>query len=73
MNVLAIWKVKAESTNKFCEEMRNKGIRKDSPATLMNLFAGHNFFYETDESFGDVTEESALRIAKSCNLSIKEF
>lgn len=73
MKVLAIWKVPAQSTGYFKQEMRKKGIRQDSPATLMNTLAGFNYFYETEESFGDITEETALRIAKNNLLNISNF
>lgn len=73
MKVLAIWKVPAQSTGTFKQEMRRKVKRQDSPATLLNTLAGFNYFYETEESFGDITEETALRIAKNNQLNISNF
>lgn len=73
MKVLAIWKVPAQSTGAFKQEMRKKVKRQDSPATLLNTLAGFNYFYETEESFGDITEETALRIANDNLLNISTF
>ena len=73
MKVLAIWKVPAQSTGTFKQEMRRKVKRQDSPATLLNTLAGFNYFYETEEGFGDITEETALRIAKNNQLNISNF
>ena len=73
MEVNTIWKVPAQKTKEFCQAMRGKGIKQDSPATLLNHFAGYNFFYETDESFGDITEETALRISNKEDVEIKEY
>lgn len=73
MKVVCIWKVPAQNTRTFIEKMRRDNLRQDSHATLLNNFAGYNFWYETDESFGDVSEFAAERIAKSYGVSIRDF
>ena len=73
MDVLAIWKVPARSTGIFKEKMREKGLRQDSYATILNQFFGFNFWYETDESFGDVSEFAAENLSKNLMLNIKTF
>ena len=70
MKVLAIWKVPATATGLFCHMMRLADKRRDSPAVLLNFLAGFNFFYETEESFGDISEETALRIAEREQMNI---
>lgn len=73
MKIVAVWKVQALRTGEFRHAMFGKGLRRDPIATLLNICAGFNFFYETTESFGDVTEETALRIADSNKVSVKTF
>ena len=74
MKVLHVWKVPAQNTQTFITEMRKKGNRQDGYATLLNHFAGFNFFYETDEkTFGDVSEFAAQRISESHNVEIKQY
>ena len=73
MKVVKVWKVLAVLTSRFCEKMRDKGLRRDSPATLLNYLAGYNYFYETDESFGDVTEFGAENICRQNQVNLVEF
>lgn len=73
MKVVRVWKVNALLTKRFCELMREKGLRQDSPATILNSLAGYNYFYETDESFGDVTEFGAENICRSNSVEMKEY
>lgn len=74
MNVICVWKVPAQNTRTFISEMRRKNLRQDTYATLLNNFAGFNFFYETDEkTFGDVSEKSAKRIAETWMIEIKNY
>ena len=73
MNVIKVWKVPAAKTQAFFERMREKRKRRDALAVLLNLFAGLNYFYETDESYGDISEESAHRTAQSYNVEIEDF
>ena len=73
MKVICIWKVPAQNTRTFIEKMRRNNLRQDSYATLLNHVAGYNFWYETDESFGDVSEFAAERSAKSYGVSIRNF
>lgn len=73
MKLIAIWKVPAVNTLTFIREMREKKLRQDSVATLLNNFAGFNFWYETDESFGDVTEFSAEQISRSNGVAIRHY
>lgn len=73
MKLLEIWKVPAEKTQVFMQNLSNKGVRRDSPATLMNFLAGFNYFYLTDESYGDITEETALRLSENHKVNIKVF
>ena len=73
MEIIAIWKVPAQNTQSFIKEMRKKGIRQDGYATLINHFAGFNFWYETDESFGDVSEFAANQISQSHCVAIRNY
>lgn len=74
MKVLKVWKVAAQNTQSFISEMRKKGFYQDSYATLMNHFAGFNFFYETDEkTFGDISEFAAGNIAKTHGCDIVRY
>lgn len=73
MKIVSLWKVPALKTKEFCHKMLGKGIRRDSPATILNVCAGYNFFYETEESFGDITEETAFRIADTSKVNVKTF
>ena len=73
MKVICIWKVPAQDTRTFIEKMRGNNLRQDSYATWLNRIAGYNFWYETEESFGDVSEFAAERIAKSYGVSIRNF
>ncbi len=73
MKVVRVWKVKAVLTKRFCENMREKGLHQDSPATILNSLAGYNYFYETDESFGDVTEFGAENICRTNMVEMKEY
>jgi hypothetical protein len=50
-----------------------KNLREDGPATLLNTLAGFNFWYETEESFGDVTEFAAENICKSYSVAMRDF
>ena len=74
MKVICIWKVPALLTGVFRERMRDeKKLRQDSYATILNVCSGFNFWYETDESFGDVTEFSAENICKNDLVPLREF
>lgn len=73
MKIICVWKVPAQSTGNFKKRMREKNLRQDSPATLLNVFAGVNYWYETTESFGDVTEWGAKNICKTNNVPLREF
>lgn len=73
MNVICVWKVPAQNTRSFIQEMRRKGIRQDAYATLLNNFAGFNFWYETEESFGDVSEFAAESISRSHGVAIRNY
>lgn len=74
MEVLRVWKVPAQLTQIFKKKMCNeKNLRQDSPATILNSLCGYNFFYETDESFGDVTDLGAERICKNANVKMYDF
>ena len=73
MNVVAIWKVPARSTRIFMEKMREKGLHQDGYATILNQLCGFNFWYETTESFGDVSEFAAESLSKNLLLNIKTF
>lgn len=73
MKVICIWKVPAQNTRSFIEKMRQNNLRQDSYATLLNHFAGYNFFYETDESFGDVSEFAAEQISKRHGVNVRNF
>lgn len=70
MEVKGIYKVKAEETKLFRQLMRKYKRQQDAPATILNICAGYNYFYETGESYGDITEETALRMAEQNNLKI---
>ena len=73
MEIIAIWKVPAQNTQSFIKEMRKKGIRQDGYATLINHFAGFNFWYETEETFGDITETTAEKISLVHNVEIQQY
>jgi hypothetical protein len=73
MEIVAIWKVPAIKTRDFDKTMKEKSLRKDSPATLLNVCAGFNFFYETEESYGDITEETANSMAMQNSVPFKYF
>lgn len=73
MNVVSIWKVPAKSTRIFMEKMKEKGLRQDSYATILNRLFGFNYWYETTESFGDVSEFAANSLSKNLMLNIKSF
>jgi len=73
MKVQSIWKVPAPCMKAFKSKMVKAGLRQDHPSTLMNFYAGYNYFYETEESFGDITEESALKVAETNHLAIRHF
>lgn len=73
MKLIAIWKVSVSKMHAFIEKMKSKNLRQDSYATLLNICAGENYFYETDESFGDVTEFAANRMSESHHVNITNF
>lgn len=73
MEVKKIWKVSAKMTRDFRDEMLTRGIHADPPATLLNTITGYNFFYETEESYGDITEDTAMNIARANNLSVMDY
>ena len=73
MKVICVWKVAAQNTRSFIREMRNKNLRQDGYATLLKNFAGFNFWYETDESFGDVSEFAANQISQSHCVAIRNY
>ena len=74
MNVICVWKVPAQNTRTFIQEMRKKGNRQDGYATILNQLCGFNFFYETDEkTFGDVSEFAAERISEGHHVEIKRY
>lgn len=74
MKVICVWKVSATLTGIFKKKMREeKNLHQDSPATLLNTLADFNFWYETTESFGDVTEIGAENICKSYSVPMREF
>ena len=74
MKVICVWKVPAVLTGIFKKRMcEEKNLRQDSYATILNQFAGFNFWYETDESFGDVTEFSAENICRNNSVPLREF
>ena len=73
MNVICVWKVHVSKMHAFVERMKEKNLRQDSYATILNVCAGYNYFYETDESFGDVTEFAAERISESHNVPFYTF
>ena len=73
MEAKVIYKVSAWRTRIFINTMRELGLRADPPATFRNFCSGCNYFYETDESFGDITEETALRMAEQNKLEIIEL
>lgn len=73
METKAFYKVAAERTRDFKNTMREMGLRADAPATFLNVCSGFNYFYETEESYGDITEESALRMAEQNKLEIIEW
>lgn len=74
MKVICVWKVPALMTGVFKKRMREeKNLRQDPIATILNQYAGFNFWYETDESFGDVTEFGAENICRANNVVVREF
>ena len=74
MKVICVWKVPAVLTATFKRRMRTeKLLRQDSPATLLNHLSGVNYWYETDESFGDVTEFAADNICRSEKVLMRDF
>ncbi len=73
VKVVNVWKVPALKTRAFKEWMRSKKLRMDSPATILNICAGFNFFYETTDSYGDVTEDTAYRISASNVIEVKTY
>lgn len=73
METKAFYKVAAERTRDFKNTMRKLGLRSDAPATFLNVCSGFNYFYETEESYGDITEETALRMAEQNKLEIIEW
>ena len=73
MKLVALWKVPAQSTGIFKKKMQEKNLRSDGVATLMNFFAGFNFFYETEISYGDITEETANRLSENNHVKISDF
>ena len=73
MDVISIWKVPAKNTRSFIQEMRKKNLRQDSYATILNQLCGFNFWYETEESFGDVSEFAAENLSRNLMLNIKTF
>ena len=74
MEVLRVWKVPAGLTATFRKRMRDeKNLHQDSPATILNSLCGYNYFYETDESFGDVTDLGAESICRNYNVKMYDF
>ena len=73
MEAKVIYKVSAWRTRDFKNTMRELGLRADAPATILNVCSGFNYFYETEESYGDITEETALSMAEENNLEIIEL
>lgn len=73
MKLVAIWKVPAQFTGLFFDFMKVQGIRRDSPATFLNTLCGYNFFYETQESYGDISEETAVRLAENNSMNISLY
>lgn len=74
MKLLEIWKVPATLTQTFKRKMREeKSLREDRPATILNSLSGFNYFYETDESFGDVTDLGAEHICRQNNVEMRDF
>ena len=73
MEVIRVWQVPALKTQDFRDKMKENKKEPDAMATLLNFCAGFNFFYETDKSYGDVSESAAIRISTSYNVDIVEF
>lgn len=76
--VIELYKVPAEKTSKFKEWQHSIGHRQDSPATILNLFSGYNYWYVSELvdnyfGFGDITEERAEQYSKEYGITIKEF
>lgn len=73
MKLIAVWKIHVSKMHAFIESMKARSLRQDSYATILNVCAGYNYFYETDESFGDVSEFAAQHIAEGHNVNINEY
>lgn len=73
MVVKEICKVQARYTSQFKDIMHELRLRQNAPVTLSNICAGYNYFYVSDESYGDITKDTALRMAEQNDLEIIEF